>query len=302
VERLIDPRTLARVRDLPLVAQTVAEGFLHGIQASQQRGVGIEFSQYRAYEPGDDPGRIDWKLYARSDRYFVREAERESEIAVWIAVDCSNSMAQQSASGAWSKFAYARQLAATLAYLAQAQGDLVGLLALSSEQPGFLPPLSGKRQYHRVLTELHRLGPGGHMPRAETLRAQLARLQQPGLILVLSDLHQASDEIHALLRRIRSTRNEVACLQLLCQDELDYPWRGPTRFEDLETGEQLLLSGRVARDAYLANLAESQARLTRSLALRGISLDTLNIDEPMDAALEAVLRRRQQRLGLLTSR
>ena len=96
MERFLESRTLARVKDLPLIARTVAEGFLHGIQSSHQRGIGVEFSQYRAYEPGDEPARIDWKLFARSDRYFVREAERESEIAVWFVLDCSHLLSRES--------------------------------------------------------------------------------------------------------------------------------------------------------------------------------------------------------------
>ena len=156
MERFIDPRTLARVKNLPLIAKTVADGFLHGLQQSHQRGVGIEFSQYRAYEPGDPLSRIDWKLFARSDRYFVREAERESEIAMWFVLDASASMnlASESRPGAWTKFEYARHLLATLSYIGQQQGDHVGMLALSGDQQHLLPPASGERHWHRLLKQL----------------------------------------------------------------------------------------------------------------------------------------------------
>lgn len=295
MERFIDPRTLARVSDMPLVARTVADGFLHGIQSSHQRGVGIEFSQYRSYEPGDEPGRIDWKLFARSDRYFVREAERESEIAIWVVLDCSQSMAQRSTGGAWTKFEYGRYLAATIAYLAQRQGDLVGFLSLSSNTQELLRPQTGERQWHRIIKTLHRVKPGGLIPPASRVQALLGQLQQPGLVVVISDLHQASDEIHALLRRMSTRHNEVACLQLQCNDELTFPWQGPTRFEDLETGEQLLVAGRTAREKYLAGLEGHQVQLGRSLGLLGITLDTIDIDQPMDAALHAFLTQRQRR-------
>ena len=182
MDRFIDPTTLARVKDLPLVAQSVAEGFLSGIQPSQQRGVGIEFSQYRAYEAGDEPKRIDWKLFARSDRYFVREAERESEIATWIVVDCSRSMAQQSDAGAWSKSDYARHLAATLAYLAQRQGDLPGLALVNTEHVEVVPPSAGKRQWHRILTALHGVPAEGRFPDEAALLSMVRRLQLPGLV------------------------------------------------------------------------------------------------------------------------
>ncbi len=296
MERFIDPRTLARVRDMPLVARTVADGFMHGIQPSHQRGVGIEFSQYRAYEPGDDPSRIDWKLYARSDRYFVREAERESEIAIWFVFDCSASMAQRSDQGAWSRFDYARHLLATLAYLAVGQGDLVGFLSLSSEERHFLPPGTGDRQWHRVLRELHRVQPGGRFPDTPQLESHMARLQVPGLVILVSDFHQSADEIHAFVRRVSTTHNEVAGLQLLCDDELAFPYDGPTRFEDLETGETVLVSGRAAREGYLAAQAAYQDRLVRSLGLLDVRLDTVNVDQPMDQAMYAFLERRRKRL------
>jgi uncharacterized protein (DUF58 family) len=296
VERFIDPRTLARVRDLPLVARTVADGFLHGIQPSHQRGVGIEFSQYRAYEPGDEPARIDWKLYARSDRHFVREAERESEIAIWFVLDCSRSMTQASEGGAWSKFDYAKTTLATLAYLAQAQGDLVGYLALSGRET-LLPAAPGQRQWHRILRALHQAQPGGSFPGTERLRAQLDRLQVPGLVILISDFHQASDEIHDFVRHVSTTQNEVAGLQLLCRDELEFPYEGPVRFEDLESGEQVLVSGKQARQGYFATRDAYQQRLRQSLGLLDVRLDTVNIDEPLDQAMHAFLERRRRRLA-----
>ncbi|KAA9131451.1 DUF58 domain-containing protein [Marinihelvus fidelis] len=292
MERFIDPKTLARVRDLPLVARTVAEGFLHGIQPSHQRGVGIEFSQYRSYEPGDDPARIDWKLYARSDRYFVREAERESEIGTWFVIDCSQSMAQRSEDGAWSKFDYARHLVAALSWIAHRQGDPIGLLALNAGESTILPLATGERQWHRLLTQLHGLETGDRFPDANLLGSHLARLQSAGLAFIISDFHQVSDEIYALVRRIANARNEVDGMQLLCADETRFPWRGPVRFEDLETGETVLVSGRAARDTYLAALDDYNDRLRAALGGIGVSLDSFDIDQPLDAALHHYLQRR----------
>ena len=299
MERFIDPRTLARVRDLPLVARTVADGFLHGIQQSHQRGVGIEFSQYRAYEPGDDPGSIDWKLFARSDRYFVREAERESEIAIWLAVDASQSMAQISEDrddrGAWSKFDYARHLVATLAWIAYRQGDPVGLLSLSSHDSDILPPATGERQWHRILRRLNDLDTGDRFPVLEQVHSQMARLQMPGLVILVSDFYQSSDEIFSFVRRASTTRNEVLALQLQCEDEREFPWRGPVRFEDLETGETVLVAGSQARARYLEALEDYQSHLKKALARIDTQLHTINVDRPMDEALYAFLDRRRRR-------
>jgi uncharacterized protein (DUF58 family) len=296
MERFIDPRTLARVRDLPLVARTVADGFLHGMQQSHQRGVGIEFSQYRTYEPGDDPARIDWKLYARSDRHFVREADRESEIAIWFVLDTSRSMLQSSEDGPWNKFDHARTLVATLAYLAQGQGDAIGFLALSREQRLLLPPGTGQRQWHRMVKTLHGLQPEGGFPDPADLRVHLNRLQVPGLVLVISDLHQAGEEIEAFLRQVSTRHNDVAALQLRCGDELRFPFDGPTRFEDLETGETVLVNARRAREGYREAAEQYQARLHRRLGEFGVSLDEIDIDRPLDEAMHAFLARRQRRL------
>jgi uncharacterized protein (DUF58 family) len=292
MERFIDPRTLARVKDMPLVARSVAEGFLSGIQPSQQRGVGIEFSQYRAYEPGDEPRRVDWKLFARSDRYFVREADRESEIATWIVIDCSRSMAQQSESGAWNKFDYARHLAATLAYLAQRQGDLPGLLMLNDQQQHVVPPAAGEYQWYRILKALHAVAAEGRFPRDAKLLSPVRKLQLPSLVVVISDFYASQDELLSFMRCVTTSRNDVIALQLLCEDETGFPFRGAVNFEDLESGEQILVSGRAARPLYLKALEAYEARLRHAMAQLDVDLEVLDIDRPLDAALRAFLQRR----------
>jgi uncharacterized protein (DUF58 family) len=296
VEQFIDPKILARVKDLQLVARTVGDGFLQGIQSSHQRGVGIEFSQYRTYEPGDDPGRIDWKLYARSDRYFVREADRESEISVVFVLDASGSMAQQSEEGAWSKFACARTLLATLAYLAQHQGDRAGLLCLSEPGVDFLPATAGERQWHRILRHLQATQPTGRFPVANRLKAFIPSLQAAELVVFISDFHESRDEILSFVHTMNSKRNDILALQMLCDDERSFPWRGPTRFEDLETGDSVLLSAQSARTAYLQALSASQNQLRSQLGRYEIGLESFNVDAPLDGALHHVLKHRQKRL------
>ena len=293
MERFIDPRTLARVKDMPLVARSVAEGFLSGIQPSQQRGVGIEFSQYRAYEPGDEPKRVDWKLFARSDRYFVREADRESEIATWIVIDCSRSMAQQSESGAWDKFDYARHLAATLAYLAQRQGDLPGLLMLNTRQQQVVPPAAGEYQWYRILKALHAVKAEGHFPYDASMLTPVRKLQLPSLVVVISDFHETQDELLSFMRSVTTSRNDVIALQLLCEDETEFPFRGAVDFEDLESGERILVSARTARAHYFEALEAYEARLRQAMAQLDVDLEVIDIDRPLDAALHAFLQRRQ---------
>jgi uncharacterized protein (DUF58 family) len=296
MERFIDPLTLARVRDLPLIAKTVADGFLHGLQQSHQRGVGIEFSQYRQYEPGDAPSRIDWKLFARSDRYFVREAERESEISMWFVLDASASMNQASESkpDSWSKFEYARHLLATLSYIGQKQGDHVGMLALSGEDQQLFPPGSGERHWQRMLQKLVQVKSGQTFPDPRTIKTTIERLQKNSLIFIISDFYQVSNELHEFIKQVSAGHTEVVALQLQCDDELDFPYQGAIRFEDLETGEQVLVSASSARETWLRALEQHQEKLQRSLRKQQIALNTININQPMDKALYDFLISRQK--------
>ena len=301
MERFIDPRTLARVKDLPLIARTVADGFLHGLQQSHQRGVGIEFSQYRAYEPGDPLSRIDWKLFARSDRYFVREAERESEIAMWFVLDASASMrsfsqgkSSQGKPGGWNKFDYARHLLATLSYIGQKQGDHVGMLALSSEQQHLLPPASGERHWHRLLKQLTQVKSGSTFPDPMRVKSAIERIQKTGLVFIISDFYQTSNELHEFIAQISAGRTEVVAMQLQCDDELQFPYQGAIRFEDLETHEQVLVSASAARETWFNALQQHQQNLQRFLRKQRISLNRINIDRPMDQALFDFMTSRQK--------
>ena len=295
MERFIDPRTLARVKDLPLIAKTVADGFLHGLQHSHQRGIGIEFSQYRAYEPGDPLSRIDWKLFARSDRYFVREAERESEIAMWFVLDASASMnlASENRPGGWTKFEYARHLLATMSYIGQQQGDHVGMLALAGDRQHLLPPASGERHWHRLLKQLTTIGHGDSFPQALQIKSAIQRLQKTGLIFIISDFYQVSDELNEFIKQVSAGRTEVVAMQLHTTDELEFPYKGAIRFEDLETGEQVLVSAAAARDTWQTSLASHQQELEDFLQRHRVSLHRVNIDKPMDQALYDFLICRQ---------
>jgi uncharacterized protein (DUF58 family) len=295
MERFIDPRTLARVKNLPLIAKTVADGFLHGLQQSHQRGIGIEFSQYRAYEPGDPLSRIDWKLFARSDRYFVREADRESEISMWFVLDASASMnmASETRPGAWSKFEYARHLLATLSYIGQQQGDHIGMLALTGDKQVLLPPASGERHWHRLLKQLTAIKSGNRFPDPAQIKSAIQRVQKTGLVFVISDFYQVSDELTEFIRQLSAGRTEVVAMQLQSSDELEFPYKGAIRFEDLETGEQVLVSASSARDNWMNALADHQEKLDRFLQRHQVTLNRINIDEPMDQALYDFLINRQ---------
>ena len=304
MQSLIDPLVLARIKDMPLVAKTVAHGLLHGLQNSVQRGTGLEFSQYRAYEPGDALGNIDWKLFARSDRYFVREAERESNINIWLVLDASASMLQRSCdprsgskSGSnqgWHKFDYAKHLLATIAYIAQQQNDAIGLLGLSSESLHFSPVLTGRQHWQKLLLQLSQMSTGSVFPTPQILQRHLGRMQSNSLIFVLSDFYQKDNEIVDFMQSLVSKRSEVIAVQLESDDELNFPYKGQVHFEDRETKQQILVSADAVKNDYLEARQTWQETTTRTFKQLNIQHCIANIDQPLDTTLHQFLAARQK--------
>jgi uncharacterized protein (DUF58 family) len=302
MKNFIDPKTLSRVKDLPLVAKTLAQGFMHGVHHSVQRGVGIEFSQYRVYEPGDELSKVDWKLFARSDRYFVREAERESDVNIWLVIDSSASMAQKSVGNSTkshlSKFEYGKFLAATMGYLGQSQGDNVGLVGLSTENKHFLPALSGQRHYQKLLINLAQINSGGHVPSLKHIRSQLHSMQKSGIIFVISDFYQYDDknenDIVNIVSNLVNERTEVIAVQLQSNDEVEFQFKGALKIEDLETKQQLLLSSHQVKEQYLQARGEFNQTLNEILSNKRVKHWSVNIDQPMDEVLHEFLNVRNR--------
>lgn len=317
MQQFIEPKTLARIKDLPLIAKTVAEGFLHGLQSSSQRGVGIEFSQYRAYEVGDELSRIDWKLFARSDRYFVREAERESEIDIWFLLDVSQSMLQSSNADnqqvthtpqtpCWNKLEYAKHLIASLSYLAQKQGDTFGYLSLSDsslsnssrsnkeKDTNFLPIGNGERHWRKLLISLTHTKQGRFFPNLKLLQHQIERMQKPSIIFVISDFNQNQNEITDFLGKLNTSMSEVVALQLTSNDEQDFNYQGAIRFKDLESKEEILVSASTVKKDYIKSYQAYQKALNDKFLEKNIHSSQFNIDQPMDQILFEYLRQRHR--------
>ncbi|MEO0425771.1 MAG: DUF58 domain-containing protein [Pseudomonadota bacterium] len=298
VDSLIDPRSLAQLRDLRLVAHRVVEGMLSGIHVSRQRGAGLEFNQYRAYEPGDDPSRIDWKLFARSDRYFVREAQRESQLTLWCLIDLSGSMALESEDIAgWSKLRFAKALAASLAWLAMRQGDAFGLIGLAAERLEYMPCRRGRRHFERYTVALDRLQAQGRWPGEHTLSSLWEPLRSPGLAILITDLFEAGEEITSLAGKLAAAGKDVLVVQLLTDAEQAFPWRGRVLFEDRETGETRLVDASAHRETYHA-LRDAEARAQRrSLAGRDVVLHSTTIEAPLEPFLARCLDPRRRRVA-----
>jgi uncharacterized protein (DUF58 family) len=274
----------ARLKDLRLAGRRTAGGHGFGQHPSRSRGAGLEFAQYRAYEPGDELRQIDWKLYARSDKFFVREAERDSPLTAWVIVDCTASMAQgDAARPGWSRLDAARALAACVFELALRQGDRFGLAAIGGDGLRLVPPGAGPRQRDRCLLELHDLSARGDWPAENTLRPLWERIAAGHLVLVLSD--DFDDGTVQLCERLAAARREVLNLQILTAEERDFPFRGGHRFRDPESGAELLSDGVAARGDFLAHFAQARRELAARLAASGIRHTAHVLDEALDAPL-----------------
>jgi len=279
---LIPADVRSRLKDLRLTARRAIGAQGIGVHHSRSRGAGLEFAQYRAYEPGDELRQIDWKLYARSDRFFVREAERESPLTVWIVLDATASMAQRDGARG-TRFDAARSLAACVAELALRQGDRFGLLVLHGEGVRLVAPGNGARQRDQLLLALHGLRADGAFPVQDRLGPVFERIGAGDLVLVLSDWFD--DATSALVERLAAARREVLAIQLLTAEERDFSYTGGHRFRDPETGEELLGDAAALRADYLRRFADAQRMLDARLDAAGIRHARHYTDQPLDLPL-----------------
>lgn len=256
------PALLAQTADLDLIIRHVLAGLGHGMHAGRERGAGVEFSEYRAYAPGDEWRRVDWKLMARADRYYVREAERDSHVAIWLWLDATASMAEPSRSiEGLTKLQYARAILACVAGIAQRQGDAFGLVVCSGGRVQFTPASRGPRQMHRVLAQLSKAEAAGVLPDADALRASLHFVRSPSLIFAVSDfLDWPSAQSEALLR-LRRMRHDVRalCLQTKAERDASFPldqaWRDPEQDDGTyRLAADTLAHYRKARDEHFARM------------------------------------------------
>ncbi|MGZ8302025.1 MAG: DUF58 domain-containing protein [Telluria sp.] len=235
---LATPALLAQTNDLDLIIRYVLAGLGHGIHAGRERGAGVEFSEYRAYAPGDEWRRVDWKLLARADRYYVREAERDSHVAIWLWLDATASMAEPSRSiPNVNKLWYARTLLACIAAVAQRQGDAFGLVVLSGDRVQFTPAARGPRQMHRVLAALSKAEATGQLPSEETLRASLQFARSPSLVFAVSDFLDYPSPMTDALLRLRHMQHDVRALCLQTQAEVEGSFPLNKAYRDPEHGD-----------------------------------------------------------------
>jgi uncharacterized protein (DUF58 family) len=289
---LLTPEHLFGLRNLSLAARKAAEGLLNGAHASRRHGAGLEFSQYRPYQPGDDLRRLDWRLAARSDRYFIRESEVDTSLTVHLLLDASASMNHRDDNGL-TKLEYAKLLLAALAYLAQQQGDAVGLTILSPGGLRHLPARADTRQLPRLYHALETAEASGYFPDSATLAPLTARRQR-ALTVCVSDLYEDDSEINSLLSRLRAVSGEVLLLHVVAKNELEFSYRGAVTFRDLETGQTLQLDADQQRPTYQASLLAWLRESAFNARRRGLDYYQLSTAAPLDQALREFLNQRSR--------
>jgi uncharacterized protein (DUF58 family) len=283
---------LAHTADLDVVIRHVLAGLGHGIHAGRERGAGVEFSEYRAYAPGDEWRRVDWKLLARADRYFVREAERDSHVAVWLVLDATASMAEPSRKvEKLDKMWYARTVLASIAAIAQRQGDAFGLLVLQDGKIQLTPAARGPRQMHRVLAALAKAEARGTLPSEEILKASLHFARSPSLVFAVSDFLDWPSPLSEALIRLRHMRHDVRALALQTASERNAEFAENVAFRDAEAEGPVYRFGADARQAYLDKFTQHYDEVSAGWRKHDVAAMAAAIEEAPSAVLRAWLRR-----------
>jgi uncharacterized protein (DUF58 family) len=290
---LIDPRTLMRIKSLQMRAKLVVEGFIKGIHKSPYHGFSVEFSEYRAYSPGDDLRYLDWRLFARSDRYYVKRFEDETNLRCHIVLDASRSMSY--GSGPYRKIDYARTAAATIAYFLTLQRDAVGLVTFEDKVTDYLPPRHRPGHFRRLMAMLEREPEGRATDLAGPLEEIAATVRKRGLIVLISDLLAPMETLGARLGYLRSRGHDVIVLRVLDPAERTFGFDAPAMFRDVETGRELYVDPETVRADYLRRFAEHDAQVARACADLGIEYQAITTDRALEFVLFDYLKARGRR-------
>lgn len=293
-KQLLKPDVIGSVSGLALIARVVVDGYLSGLNHSRRVGAGMEFSQYRGYEPGDDMRLLDWKMLARSGRYYIKQSDVETNIAVKFILDSSRSMLHEE--GSLSKMDYVRVLVASLAYLAQNQGDAVGLFALNDKNLHALYPRVQKQHYNRLLLELINIKNEGKWPADPKATEKLHDRSHKELIFFITDMYENTSELSDLIKRLKTNRNEVVVLHVMGRDELEFNYKGTVTFEDLETGNRIKVDAKDAKKKYLETLETMISGTRNTLLASNISYELFSLEDHIGEALQVFLKKRMNLL------
>jgi uncharacterized protein (DUF58 family) len=282
-----------RIKGLQVRARVAVEGFLKGIHRSPYHGFSVEFSEYREYSPGDDPRFLDWRLFARSDRYYVKRFEDETNLRCYLVLDTSRSMGY--GSGPYSKSDYARTAAATIAYFLSTQRDAVGLITFEDRIKEFLPARYRPGQLRRLFAVLERQPEGRATDLAAPLEEIAATVRKRGLIVLISDLLAPLEPLRTRLGYLRSRGHDVVVLRVLDPAEVAFGFTAPAMFLDVESGRDVYVDPGEARAEYQRRFSAHAAEIERACVDLGIEYEPVTTDQPLELVLFDFLKARMRR-------
>jgi uncharacterized protein (DUF58 family) len=290
--RFLDPELLARVGSLELLARTVVEGFMSGLHRSPFTGFSTEFTEYRQYNPGDDLRYLDWRLLARTDRYFIRKYRADTNTQCHLLIDTSASMNYAHASSV-TKLQYAQFLAASLAYLLNRQQDAVGLVAFADKVHTHVPARNRTGHMRTIFGNLSLLQPGGETDLAASLHQLAEILTRRGIVVVISDFYDQPDRLGESFQHLRFKGHDTVAFQVLDQNELDFDFNDAVLLlEDAETQEQMPVLPDVVMDGYRDRMRRHVDDMRRCAAANNVDYELLTTKQPLDFALLSFLSRR----------
>lgn len=292
----LDPRTLASVQGLELRARLIVEGYVGGVHKSPYHGFSIEFAEHREYVPGDDLRHVDWKVFGKSDKFYLKQYEDETNLVCHLLLDTSESMRYQSPGAALSKLDYAKCVAGSLAYLILQQQDSVGLVTFDREIRALVRPSSQSAHLKQLLHVMEDSVPQRKTATGPIFHDLAERLKKRGVVVVLSDLFDNVAAMVAGLKHFRHRRHEVIVMQILDPAELDFPFERTTLFKGLEQLPEVLTDPRALRKAYLAEFEKFLAAVQSGCRNNRIDYVQIRTDQPLDVALSSYLASRMTRM------
>ncbi len=288
--RFVDPKILARIGNLELLARSVVDGFINGLHRAPFFGASIDFAEHRGYVAGDDIRRVDWRLYARTDRYYVKQYEADTNTNFTVLLDISKSM--QFTSGGVTKLEYGQFLAACLTFLAQRQRDRVGIITFDEAIVTHVPPSA--KHFNVVLLTLDRARAERPGRLSEPLKKMAEHFKRRGILLLISDFYDEPDEILEAIKPLRFLGNELIVFHVLDPREIDFAYDEASTFEDLETTEQMPVVPQSFRDQYRSMIQDHINALTTRFSEQRIDYTLVNTAEPLDRALFSYLSSREK--------
>lgn len=292
--KFLDPRTISMLSDYRLLSRLIVDGFFLGHHRGPRNAFSLEYNKHRDYYPGDPLKLVDWKLFGKTDRYFVRQYEEETNLQAWLVMDISKSMAYQGEKGAVSKMQYASYLAAALAYLLLDQRDLVGMIQFDDKPRKVILPSSRRNQLNLILRELQGMQAGAVSHFEDAARFAASRIKKRGMVILFSDLLARPEEIEKTLKLFVCQGNDLLLFHVLTHEELRFPFRKFGFFQDLETRERVLLHPEYLHDEYTGHIKEYLESVKQICSKLKVSYQMLETTAPYDRALAAFLKLRSR--------